>query len=79
VRLGETWWLGLRRAIGVDPSEARKAALLAPDDDTTERAPLATAERLVELGLLEQLGARYRLTPRGLPVADAVAREFLVT
>ena len=79
VRLGETWWLGLRRAIGVDPSEAREAALLAPDDDTTERAPLATAERLVELGLLEQLGARYRLTPRGLPVADAVAREFLVT
>jgi oxygen-independent coproporphyrinogen-3 oxidase len=79
VRLGESWWLGLRRAIGVDPAEARAAAGLAPDADDhgAHARALATAARLVELGLLERRADRYVLSERGHPVADAVAREFL--
>ena len=35
------------------------------------------ALRLVGLGLLESSNGAFRLTARGLPLADAVAREFL--
>jgi len=84
VRLGESWWLGLRRAIGVEPAEARAAAGLAPDADddaadldAADARALATAARLVELGLLERRAGRFVLSERGHPVADAVAREFL--
>jgi oxygen-independent coproporphyrinogen-3 oxidase len=73
-RLGETWWLGLRRTRGVSPAEAREVAGVPEHEDPA----LATAERLVELGLLEEHAGRYRLTDRGLPLADRVAREFLV-
>jgi oxygen-independent coproporphyrinogen-3 oxidase len=73
-RLGETWWLGLRRTRGVDPAEARTTAGVEERDD----AALPTAEGLVEHGLLERAEGRYRLTDRGLPLADRVAREFLV-
>ncbi|MEZ5979636.1 MAG: radical SAM family heme chaperone HemW [Planctomycetota bacterium] len=76
-RLGETWWLGLRRAIGVDPAEARAAANVAASVDADDDAALAVARRLVGLGLLEERGGRFALTSRGLPLADAVAREFL--
>ena len=76
-RLGETWWLGLRTAEGVDPRAARRAAEVAgvwgEDDDPA----LAIAERLTEQGLLVREAGRYRLSERGLPLADAVAREFL--
>jgi oxygen-independent coproporphyrinogen-3 oxidase len=72
-RLGETWWLGLRLSAGVDPAEARA---IAGFDPPLDRA-LAEAEHLVREGLLEQSGARYRLTPRGLPLADHVAARFL--
>ncbi|MEZ6017125.1 MAG: radical SAM family heme chaperone HemW [Planctomycetota bacterium] len=75
-RLGETWWLGLRLAAGVEPSEARATARL----ELTPGAPdpaLAIAEEHRALGLLERVDGRYRLTSAGLPVADGVARQFL--
>ena len=88
-RLGETWWLGLRLTEGLSPVEARERAGLkrapdpgppGPDGGGWEdvEAPEITAARLAEQGLLERAGERYRLTARGLPLADAVAREFLV-
>jgi oxygen-independent coproporphyrinogen-3 oxidase len=77
-RLGETWWLGLRRATGLEPARARRAAdveALWPTDDADPA--LAIAKRLAGHGLLERVGAAYRLTERGLPLADGVAKEFL--
>jgi oxygen-independent coproporphyrinogen-3 oxidase len=75
VRLGETWWLGLRLREGLSPAEARERAegRAWREGDLGE----AIAERLAGEGLLERSGGRYRLTERGLPLADAVAREFL--
>ena len=72
-RLGETWWLGLRLAAGVDPAEARAIAGFDGPLDRAEREAL----RLVEEGLLERNGARFRLSARGLPLADGVALRFL--
>ncbi len=72
-RLGETWWLGLRLAAGLDPRRARRVAGIAGVFDPAR----AVAERLRADGLVERLAGRYRLTQRGLPLADAVAREFL--
>jgi len=74
-RLGETWWLALRLTAGVDPEEARARAgvRLDPDRDPA----LVCARRLVASGHLWHANGRYGLTPSGLPVADAVAREFL--
>lgn len=72
-RLGETWWLGLRRTRGVDPVEAR--AVAGVDEGRDPAVPVARG--LVEQGLLERDGARYRLSARGLPLADRVAAEFL--
>lgn len=74
-RLGETWWLGLRRAVGVDPAEALRTAGLEADSQDPARA---TAEELVSQGLLAERGGRYLLTERGLPLADHVAARFLV-
>ena len=75
-RLGETWWLGLRLAEGVDPGEARATAGLA--GLAPERDPaLLRARELAGEGLLEERAGRFRLTRRGLPLADAVARSFL--
>jgi putative oxygen-independent coproporphyrinogen III oxidase len=71
-RLGETWWLGLRTRLGVDPAEARARAGFAGADPTEE-----LRGRLAAQGFLERAAGRYRLTPRGWPVADAVARRFL--
>jgi oxygen-independent coproporphyrinogen-3 oxidase len=73
-RLGETWWLGLRTTRGVDPVAARTTAGLGPG---AVDPALDVAGRLCDQGLLEHAGGRVRLTARGLPVADAVAREFL--
>ena len=72
-RLGETWWLGLRLAEGVEPGEARASAGFEGPGDPA----LAEAGRLVREGLLERRGARYRLSARGLPLADHVAGRFL--
>lgn len=77
-RLGETWWLGLRLAEGVDPERARAVAGL---DASVPDPALDVVRHLIEVGLLESRegdgGERIRLTPAGLPLADAVAREFL--
>ncbi|QDV10107.1 Oxygen-independent coproporphyrinogen-III oxidase-like protein [Planctomycetes bacterium Poly30] len=77
-RLAETWWLGLRLTEGVNPERARETAGLT---DAEEDPHLATAHLLIDQGFLEtQLrdGATYyRLTASGLPLADAVARQFL--
>lgn len=73
-RLGETWWLGLRRSVGVDPAEALLAAGL--DGGVDDPAP-GLARELEQQGLLEEADGRWRLTDRGLPLADGVARKFL--
>ncbi len=77
-RLAETWWLGLRLAEGVHAGTARAVAGF-PDDQ--EDPALEIAGNLVQQGFLETFdgaGAeRYRLTSTGLPLADAVARQFL--
>src|SRR5262249_39482966 len=74
-RLAETWWLGLRLAEGLTPAEARERAGFAEEDDPA----LPIAERLRDEGLLEadDRGQRYRLTSRGLALADHVAKRFL--
>ena len=72
-RLGETWWLGLRTARGVQPGEARTMAGLVGSADPA----LGLAEELGRQGLLEVRDQRWRLSTRGLPLADAVARRFL--
>jgi oxygen-independent coproporphyrinogen-3 oxidase len=74
-RLGETWWLGLRMSRGLTPEGARRTAgFETPGPDPA----LPIAERLTDQGLLERSGDHYRLTRRGLPLADHVGREFLV-
>jgi len=72
VRLAETWWLGLRTRDGVDPEGARGRAGLASADPTE-----GVVGELLQQGFLERAGQRLRLTRRGWPVADAVARRFL--
>lgn len=72
-RLVETWWLGLRLAEGLDPASARDRAGCSRSDDCA----LPVAERLAREGLLDREGERYRLSPRGLPLGDYVARKFL--
>ena len=72
-RLGETWWLGLRMAEGVAPDEARATAGF----DLGEDPAVRLARELARDGWLEGVGERWRLTERGLPVADALAARFL--
>jgi len=71
-RLGETWWLGLRTRAGVDPRRARAVAGLEGPDPTE-----GVRGTLVEQGVLEPDGSRLRLSARGWPVADAIARRLL--
>jgi len=72
VRLGESWWLGLRTRRGLSPAEAlQRSGFEGPDP------VVGVARTLESQGFLEREGARYRLTPRGWPVADAVARRLL--
>lgn len=73
-RLGETWWLGLRRSIGVDPVEARTTSNFTLDPDPA----VETARGLEKIGMLREKGGRFVLTSQGIPVADRVASEFLV-
>ncbi|MFT7486918.1 MAG: oxygen-independent coproporphyrinogen-3 oxidase, partial [Candidatus Paceibacteria bacterium] len=74
-RLGETWWLGLRRSSGVTPAVARRdTGYEVPDDPM-----LQIARSLVSHGLLREDGETFYLTSKGLPLADRVASEFLVT
>ncbi len=78
-RLGETWWLGLRLADGVDAREAReRAGFEIRGDPAVEDPALREARTLEELGLLVEVDQRWRLSARGLPLADAIAVRFLV-
>jgi oxygen-independent coproporphyrinogen-3 oxidase len=88
-RLRETWWLGLRLAAGLSPAEARRRADYATParvSDPSQGGPAPAgsddpctqvAVRLAADGLLELRGERYALSPRGLPLADWIARQFL--
>jgi oxygen-independent coproporphyrinogen-3 oxidase len=80
-RWAEAWWLGLRLQEGIDPATARENAGLdhaaGESVGSQEAEALAIAERLVAAGWLERRGDRFALTRQGLPLADAVAREFL--
>ncbi len=72
-RLGETWWLGLRTKTGIDPARARAVAAVDVFEDPCERI----AKGLLEHGLLVHRDGCWRLSDTGLPLADAVARQFL--
>lgn len=75
-RLGETWWLGLRLTEGLSAAEAWERAGL--DFQAFSSDPSVSIVRtLAEQGWLEAHGERWRLSQKGWPVADAVAREFL--
>jgi len=74
LRLGETWWLGLRTRAGVDPAEACRIAGYEGHDPT-----VAERDALTNAGLLEVQGERTHLSARGWPLADAVARRLLAT
>jgi oxygen-independent coproporphyrinogen-3 oxidase len=73
IRLGETWWLGLRTRTGVSPEQALRVAGV-EGEDPTERSRGVLLDR----GLLECGDGRVRLSRRGWPVADAVARKLLL-
>jgi oxygen-independent coproporphyrinogen-3 oxidase len=72
-RLAETWWLGLRLAAGVDPAAARLVAGLSSEEDPC----VPVAQRLAAEGLLFESGCRWKLTPRGLELADSISQELL--
>jgi oxygen-independent coproporphyrinogen-3 oxidase len=72
-RLAETWWLGLRLHEGVDPADARRTAGI----DELEDPAIPIAQELATMGLLEEREGRHRLTPKGLPLADWVAKRVL--
>lgn len=75
-RLGETWWLGLRLAEGLSATQARERAGLAPCDAQVDPA-LAIARELGAQGWLDERDGVWRTSARGLPLSDAIAREFL--
>ena len=76
-RLGETWWLGLRLAAGVDAAEARgTSGWEAPPEATDPAARLAAT--LEAEGWLEQpRPGCWALSSRGLPLADRISARFL--
>jgi oxygen-independent coproporphyrinogen-3 oxidase len=73
-RLAESWWLGLRLSEGVAPERTLAESGASPE---AGQALLQLARDLSEQGFLECAAGRYRLTERGLPLADALARRFL--
>ncbi len=75
-RLGETWWLGLRLAEGLSAAQARERAGLAPCDEAHDHA-LGIARELGAQGWLDDRDGVWRTSERGLPLSDAIAREFL--
>ncbi|MCH2107684.1 MAG: coproporphyrinogen III oxidase, partial [Planctomycetes bacterium] len=72
-RLAESWWLGLRLAEGVDPALLRDRCGLTVGEDPC----LPEAERLSKEGLLSEDQGRWRLTERGLELADAISGRLL--
>jgi len=71
-RRAESWWLGLRLAQGVDPARLPVA------DAHTLQLEHALVGELSNEGWIERVGSSWRLSRRGLPLADAIARRFLV-
>ncbi len=71
-RTREALWLGLRLAEGVDLSRLEERLGVDPYQVAGE----AIARSLTE-GLMVRTGSRLSLTPRGLPVADALGQRFL--
>jgi oxygen-independent coproporphyrinogen III oxidase len=73
LRLAETWWLGLRLAEGVVPLRARKTVgwPTGAADPFEQRGHV-----LADEGWLERHGDAFTLSPRGLPLADTIARRF---
>jgi oxygen-independent coproporphyrinogen-3 oxidase len=73
-RLAETWWLGLRLAEGVDPIAARAVAGVSSREDPC----VPVIERLATEGLLVKPESKWKLTPRGLELADSISKELLI-
>ena len=73
-RAGEYLMLGLRLAAGV--SDVDFAARF---DRSLQEAFGPTIDRYVRVGMLDRADGRLRLTPAGIPVADAIAAEFLTS
>jgi len=73
-RLAETWWLGLRLAEGVDPIAARAVAGVSSREDPC----VPVIERLAAEGLLVKPESKWKLTPRGLELADSISKELLI-
>ena len=71
-REGEAMMLGLRLAAGVD-----LAAFAARFGHDVRDRFASTLDALLRLGLVESTLTHVRLTAAGMPVADAVAAEFL--
>ena len=71
-RLGETWWLGLRLAKGVSPSEAAATAGWSGPDPT-----LPVRAKLVADGLLVEQHGRVRVPDSALALADHIGKQFL--
>jgi oxygen-independent coproporphyrinogen-3 oxidase len=67
----EFCFTGLRRTVGIDVEEFRRRF------GTALPAAFPHVGGLVADGLLETVGDRLRLTPRGLRFADTVAATFL--
>lgn len=76
-RLGETWWLGLRMTAGLLPERAAQTADCT--DPAARKRATDLAEKFVEQGLLEKRGEHFTLSAKGIPLADAIAAEFLTT
>jgi oxygen-independent coproporphyrinogen-3 oxidase len=72
-RLAETWWLGLRTRAGLSAHEARARAACEADD----AAFLNEARALEQQGVLACTNDTWMLTPKGLPLADWIAKRFL--
>ena len=73
-RLGETWWLGLRMTAGVEPARARKqSGFTDSESDPAEEL----ARELGAEGWLEESSGAWRLSPKGLPLTDAISSRFL--
>lgn len=71
-QISETVMMGLRLAQGIDLREFRERFGEGIEDRFAQEIA-----RLVESGLLEQVGARLRLTERGLKLGNLVFREFV--
>jgi oxygen-independent coproporphyrinogen III oxidase len=72
-RLAETWWLSLRLAEGVDPVAARAVAGVSVEEDPC--TPMA--KQFAANGLLVESQGNWKLTPRGLELADSISKELL--